>query len=124
MRDDTVNNETPESVYESYWKSLVEEDGVLNVDQVKKELFDFWQVMQLVPRVYCHVTGDQISKLLTDPEAVMNVADDHYAELHRERDPQYVTFNDLNVDRTVVSPGGSVSVDFSADGAVVGVEIL
>lgn len=83
-RGETVNNETPESIYESYWKSIVEKDGVLDVEQVKKELFDFWQVMQLVPPVYCHVTGGQISKLLTDPDAVMSVADDHYAKLYRE----------------------------------------
>ena len=68
-----------ERVYQEFWKPIVERDGVLDVEQVKRELFDFWQAMQRVPKVYCHVTGDQVSKMLTDAEVVCNLADEHYS---------------------------------------------
>lgn len=67
-----------ESVYQEYWAPLVERDGVIDIEQVKKELFDFWRIMQRVPRVYCHITGGQVSKILTDADVVCALADDHY----------------------------------------------
>ena len=69
-----------DTVYETFWKPLIEQNGKLNVEQLKKELFDFWQVMQSVPKVYSHVTGGKISKILTDPQVVNSMADDHYHE--------------------------------------------
>ena len=32
---------TVESVYDNFWKDLVEVDGELDLDAVKRELFDF-----------------------------------------------------------------------------------
>jgi hypothetical protein len=42
------------------------------LEQVKSELYDFHTLMQNVTRVYCEITGGQISKPLTDPEAVIS----------------------------------------------------
>ena len=69
-----------ERVYQDFWKPLVERDGIVDMEQVKKELFDFWQVMDRVPKVYCHITGGQVSKILTDPEVVNALADDYYGD--------------------------------------------
>lgn len=77
---------TVESVYDEFWKGLVEVNGELDLDAVKRELFDFWQVMQRVPKVYCYITGHQASKLLTDPDIVCALADEYYERLHRESD--------------------------------------
>lgn len=75
---------TPDSVYRDFWAPLIEEGGQIVPEKLRAELFDFWQVMQRVPLVYCHVTGDQISKLLTDSDTVCAVADDHYRKLHMQ----------------------------------------
>ena len=68
-----------ERVYQEFWKPIVEIDGKLDVQQVKQELFDFWQVMERVPKVYCHITGDQVSNMLTDVDVVCSLADDYYS---------------------------------------------
>lgn len=78
------SEQTHESVYDQFWKGLVEKDGVVNMAQVKKELFDFWQLMENVPKVYCHVTGGHASKPLTDPNTVCSLADEHYRKLYEE----------------------------------------
>lgn len=69
-----------ERIYQEFWKPIVERDGVLDVAQLKRELFDYWQVMQSVPKVYSYVTGGQVSKVLTDPVTVNALADDHYGD--------------------------------------------
>ena len=67
-----------EKVYQDFWRPIVERDGCVDMEQVKKELFDFWQVMQSVPKVYCYITDNQVSKILTDPDVVCNLADEYY----------------------------------------------
>jgi hypothetical protein len=78
-----------ERVYQEFWKSLVEPSGWLDKELIKKELFDFWQVMERVPKVYNHVTGGQVSKILTDPDVVKALADDYY------NDPGVETTNEM-----------------------------
>lgn len=74
--------EEVEHCWETHWKDLVcNKDGTVDMDQVKKELYDFWQVMDRVPKVYDHVTGNQVSKILTDPDVVCRLADDHYNQV-------------------------------------------
>lgn len=49
-------------VYEEYWKDLVETDGQLDKDKVMRELSDYRFMLEQVPKVYCHVSGNRISK--------------------------------------------------------------
>lgn len=64
-----------EQDYESFWKELVEKDGKLDPDSVKRELFDYHNLMKNATRVYCHITDGMISKLNTDPDVVIAEAD-------------------------------------------------
>ena len=73
-----------EKKYQDFWKPLVEKDGVVDMEQVKKELFDFATLIDNVAKVYCHVTGNQISKPLTDPDVVISVADEYYDGICQE----------------------------------------
>lgn len=67
-------------IYEDFWKRIVEnEDGSLNIDQVKRELSDFYYMIEEVPKVYYHVTGGIISKPNTKSSAVISIADENYA---------------------------------------------
>ena len=72
------------TLYEHFWKGIVEKDGVLDMDAVMRELFDFHALMYNAAIVYCHVTGNRISKVNTDPDAVCAVADDIVSEAVRE----------------------------------------
>lgn len=74
-----------EQVFESFWKGIVlAEDRSPKIDQIKRELFDAHIFMDGAAIVYSHITGGLISKVTTDPSCVIQVADDHYEEIHRE----------------------------------------
>lgn len=55
-----------EELYENFWKSIIEnEDGTTNIDQVKRELADYSDLMKNVTTVYSELAG--LSKPNTDP---------------------------------------------------------
>jgi len=64
--------------YDEFWKDIVEKDGVINMEQVKKELSDFHFMMQQVPEVYMEVTGGKISKCNTYAFEIINIFQDEY----------------------------------------------
>jgi hypothetical protein len=66
-----------EAVWRDFWAALVAPAGVLDVAQVKRELFDYGTLLDNVPKVYMAVTGERISKPNTDPSAVIAAAEDH-----------------------------------------------
>lgn len=70
--------------FRDFWAPILLKDGVLDVEQMKKELADFSLLIGNVSKVYDHVTGNAISKPLTDPDVVCRVADDHFNEQLRE----------------------------------------
>lgn len=74
-----------QEIWESFWKPIVSnEDGTINIEQVKKELADFSFIMEQVPKVYCHITGDKMSKVMYRAKDVIRMADDHFNEQLRE----------------------------------------
>lgn len=75
---------TPDSIYEQFWKPIVEKDGVVDMEQLKKELFDFHELMGNAAIVYDHVTGGAISKVNTVASVVTAMSDDHYAKISKE----------------------------------------
>lgn len=69
-----------EKQYNDFWKDIVEKDGVVDMEQVKKELFDFRFMMKEVPKVYMEVTGGKISKTNTYAFEVINIFNDEYLD--------------------------------------------
>jgi len=65
-----------EEIYDTFWKNIVEVDGVLDMDQLKKELADFHMVMTEVPSVYCHITDGQLSKCTYLARDVIQIAEE------------------------------------------------
>ncbi|MEK4705786.1 hypothetical protein [Bacillus sp. FSL H8-0512] len=62
--------ENYEKIYQSFWKKILEdEEGNLNIEQVKKELYDYKILLEEVPKVYGELTG--FSKAHTRSEAVI-----------------------------------------------------
>lgn len=82
-----------EQTYRDFWAPIVQTDGTLDPDKVKRELHDFKLVIDEVPKVYRHITGDRISKPLTEAIHVIEAADEYYANLHDaicdEEDPEF-----------------------------------
>ena len=75
---------TVEENYQEFWKEIIEKDGIIDIEQIKKELYDFSTIIRNISIVYDHVTGGAISKPLTLPEIVIAIADEHYQELYTD----------------------------------------
>ena len=73
-----------DKVYNDFWKPLIEKDGRLDLEQLKKELYDYHMVLQEVPKVYWYVTAGKISKPNTKSEVVISESDDVIDKLIEE----------------------------------------
>lgn len=63
--------ENYEESYELFWKGIVENsDGTLNTEQVKKELYDYKNLLKNASQVYSFFT--QYSKPLTDSQFIID----------------------------------------------------
>jgi hypothetical protein len=64
-----------------FWKTIIcNEDGTINVEQLKNELCDYSLMLGEVPRVYCEVTGSLLSKPHYYAESVIKVFNERYGE--------------------------------------------
>lgn len=68
-----------EKVWEEFWKPIVTQDGAISLNQIKKELYDFYNMMEEVGVAYDYVTGGVISKPNTAAVHVI-AAFDEYVE--------------------------------------------
>ncbi len=72
----TNDDNEVETVWREFWLPIVAPNGVVDMEQVKKELWDFKQLMGNAAKVYGHVTRSRISNPLTVPDAVIGEADE------------------------------------------------
>lgn len=70
-----------DKVYKDFWKEIVTTDGKLDLEKVKAELFDYSFMLEQVPKVYCEVTGNSISKPNTYADSVISCFNDHIQTL-------------------------------------------
>lgn len=75
-----------EATYEEFWKELVEVDGQINLDQVKRELHDYRVTMTEVALVYDALTEGMFSKPNTYHQYVI----DRVNELHEAESMEQV----------------------------------
>jgi len=71
---------TYKETYEKFWKDLVETNGVLDLDKVQRELFDFRFLMKEVPKVYMVVSGGGISHANTYAHEVVALFNEKFYE--------------------------------------------
>lgn len=70
-----------EKVYQEFWKDIIcNEDGSININQLKKELYDCSRMMDNVPTVYCEVTGGLLSYPTYKAETVLNIFREKYSD--------------------------------------------
>ena len=63
-------------IIDEFWDDILVKDGKIDIEQLKKELSDFYYIIQNVPEVYCEITGNRISKPYTEAAVVL----DYYRE--------------------------------------------
>ena len=51
-----------EKKYQEFWKDIIEKDGEIDLEQVKKELSDYSFLLEQVPIVYCEISRQKLSK--------------------------------------------------------------
>jgi hypothetical protein len=77
---------TPDCIqtWNEFWAPICAPDGQLNLDQVMRELHDFKGMMRSVSEVYCHISGDKLSKPNYEAAVVIQVADERVQDLIHE----------------------------------------
>lgn len=72
-----------EAIWWEFWLPLVSaEDGTVDMMRVKRELANYRMILEEVPKVYMHVSGNQFSKPNTAAMYVTEAADEHYRKLY------------------------------------------
>jgi hypothetical protein len=68
-----IRKKTIDEEFKDFWVPIIfdAKNGRLNLEQLKKELYDYSMLLENVPKVYCEVSGGKISKPNTDPEEVI-----------------------------------------------------
>lgn len=71
--------------FDEFWRPIVcNQDGTIDQDKLNAELWDYYTFMGSAAEVYCEITGNQISKINTLPQAIIAVHEDHVQECIRE----------------------------------------
>lgn len=79
-------DEEVEKEYEEFWKDIVEDDGVLNKGQIKKELYDFSMVMVNCSKAYSEMTCGNISKPNTHFSEVLGIFQEKFWYIEHTKD--------------------------------------
>lgn len=87
---ETDVEEDVERTWQEFWRSIIAPDGVIDIGQIKRELFDFSELMSNAAEVYEHVTGGQITKVNTLPSVVRSVSDDYATKMCEEAEAEAV----------------------------------
>lgn len=67
-------DETVEEVWQNFWKGLVcDDDGNVDMEQIKRELYDYNIALDEVPKVYCEITKNTLSKINYKAESVLRI---------------------------------------------------
>jgi len=75
-----------EDNWKKFWAPiLTKEDGSIDIEQLKKELFDFSTVINEVPKVYSHITNNMLSYPTYAAETVISVYEECLEDLIKER---------------------------------------
>lgn len=68
-----------EQVYQGFWKDIIcNEDGSINMEQLKKELYDCHRMIDNVPIVYSEVTGGTLSYPTYKADTVVDIFREKY----------------------------------------------
>lgn len=70
--------EAVERVWKEFWLPIVAPSGELDIEQVKLELYDAYILIHGLSYIYSDLSGHQASKPTTDPQVILDLAQEHY----------------------------------------------
>ena len=73
-------------VYDEFWKDIIEPNGIVDFDQVKRELYDYRTCLSEVSKVYDEITNGRISKPNAAAEYVLDEFYDRLKEAAEDND--------------------------------------
>jgi len=74
-----------EDDYNNIWKDIIENvNGTINIEQVKKELYDYSKLMDRTMELYDKLTDGYISKPNTKIEHIIKIVDERISESYAE----------------------------------------
>lgn len=68
-----------------FWESVFSEDYPFNKENAYKELSDFYFILEQVPKVYCAVTGDRLSKPMYPAKIVIEAYEEDLNKICNDR---------------------------------------
>lgn len=84
-----------EDNWNNKWKEIFQkEDGSIDVEQLKKELMDFSDLIHNATTVYCHVTGNRLSYPTYPAKTVIGVYEEYLEELQQYWEEDFREEND------------------------------
>lgn len=73
-----------------FWKGIIlNPDGSVNIDQLKKELGDYYFILDQLPKVYCHITGNTLSKPMYFASSVISAYDSEIEKIYERADKEH-----------------------------------
>lgn len=71
-----------EQNWKDNWEEILMKDGVVDLEQLKKELFDFSNLINDATKVYCHVSGGRLSYPSYSAKTVISAYEDYIESLY------------------------------------------
>ena len=65
-----------EECWNNFWEDIIVKDGNLDLDQIKKELYDYHLLLENTRKLYFELTNGAISKPLTEPSVIINLVEE------------------------------------------------
>jgi hypothetical protein len=65
---------------EEFWKPLIYTKGKLSERKVMNELYDYYFILQEVPKVYCDITGGLLSKPNYSAETILGEFNERFLD--------------------------------------------
>jgi hypothetical protein len=78
-------DENVQKVWDEFWVDILcKEDGLLDLDQMKRELSDYHMLLQNMPSILMEATGGRVSKPNTDRSVVIQLIQEEQQRLFEE----------------------------------------
>jgi hypothetical protein len=77
-------NKSINEIYDSFWKRILEKNGKFNFEQCKRELADYYVLLENAAKVYGHVTNHATYNVMVDPRVIINLNNESHQETYDE----------------------------------------
>lgn len=97
MRIPAATDKQVEDNWNENWKQiLIKEDGSIDLDQLKRELMDFSDLMKNAREVYHIVSGYKLSYASYPASTVIDLFEEHMEEMYDQWEEDYKDDNNCN----------------------------